>query len=117
MQQLKYVVPGGNPEDPNDCVILKFASPYILETVKGVSGLEKTVISSELAGVDGNAVQHIRAEPRIVEATVFVYGSTREDMYRNRLSLISLLSNTKQPGTRYYINDSITVMIEAYPVR
>ncbi len=115
MQQLKYVVPGGNPEDPNDCVILKFASPYILETVKGVSGLEKTVISSELAGVDGNAVQHIRAEPRIVEATVFVYGSTREDMYRNRLRLISLLSNTKQPGTLYYINDSITVMIEAYP--
>lgn len=115
MQQLKYVVPNGNPEDPSDYVVLKFAEPYILETIKGVSGLEKTIISSELAGVDGNAVQHIRAEPRIVEATAFVYGNTREEMYRNRLKLISLLSNIRQSGTLYYINDHITVMIEAYP--
>lgn len=115
MQQLKYVVPNGNPEDPNDYVVLKFAEPYILETLKGVSGLEKTIISSELAGVDGNTVQHIRAEPRIVEATAFAYGNTREEMYRNRLKLISLLSNTRQAGTLYYINDHITVMIEAYP--
>ncbi len=115
MQQLKYVVSNGNPENPNDYVDLKFAEPYILETIKGVSGLEKTIISSELAGVDGNAVQHIRAEPRIVEATAFVYGNTREEMYKNRLQLISLLSNTRQAGTLYYINDYITVMIEAYP--
>lgn len=115
MQQLKYVIPNGNPENVDDCVILKFAEPYILETLEGVSGLEKTIISSELAGVDGNAVHHIRDEPRIVNATAYVHGSTREEMYKNRLKLISALSNTKQAGTLYYINDFITVMIEAYP--
>lgn len=116
MQQLKYVIPNGNPNNPSDFVILKFAQPYILETLKGVSGLEKTVISSELAGVDGSAVQHIRAEPRIVEATAFVYGTSKEEMYANRLKLISMLSNTREAGKLYYINDHITVVIEAYPM-
>ncbi len=115
MQQLKYVIPNGNPDNPDDCVILKFSTPYILETIKGVSGTEKTIISSELAGVDGNAVHHIRAEPRVIDTTAFVYGNTRQEMYHNRLKLISLLSNTKQAGTLYYSNDYITVMIEAYP--
>lgn len=115
MQQLKYVIPNGNPESLEDCVILKFANPYILETLEGVSGLEKTIIASELAGVDGEAVHHIRTEPRYVKATAYVQGSTREDMYRNRLKLITALSNTSQAGTLYYINDHITVMIKAYP--
>ncbi|MEE1076253.1 MAG: phage tail family protein [Acutalibacteraceae bacterium] len=115
MQQLKYVRPNGNPENIDDCVVLKFAEPYILETLEGVSGCEKTIVASEIAGVDGVAVHHIRAEPRVIPTTAYVYGNTREEMYKNRLKLISILSDTKQAGTLYYINDHITVMIEAYP--
>ncbi len=115
MQQLKYVKPNGSPDNPNDCVDLKFAEPYILSTISGVSGLEKTIVSSEIAGVDGVAVHHIRTEPRIIPVTAYVYGKTQEEMYKHRFELIAALSNTKQAGKLYYSNDHITAVIDAYP--
>ena len=115
MQQLKYVRPNGNPENIDDCVVLKFAEPYILETLEGVSGCEKTIVASEIAGVDGVAVHHIRTEPRVIPATAYVYGKTQAEMYQHRFELISALANTGQAGKLYYSNDYITAVIDAYP--
>lgn len=115
MQQLKYVKPNGSPDNPSDCVDLKFAEPYILSTLSGVSGLEKTIVSSEIAGVDGVAVHHIRTEPRVIPVTAYVYGKTQAEMYQHRFELISALANTRQAGKLYYSNDYITAVIDAYP--
>lgn len=116
MQQLIYVKPNGSFDNPDDCVALKFATQFILESLSGVSGIEKTFVTADAAGIDGTLVQHIRTEPREVPTSVYVYGSTRSEMYENRFKLISALANTYQAGTLYYSNDYITVKIEAYPM-
>ncbi|MEF2919324.1 MAG: phage tail family protein [Acutalibacteraceae bacterium] len=116
MQQLKYVKPGGSGENENDYLVLRFGEPYILESLSGVSGVEKTIVSSEVAGVDGVIVHNVRTEPRVVNATAYVYGKDRHEMYKNRQRLISILANTEEAGRLYYTNDNITVVIDAYPM-
>lgn len=116
MQKLVYVKPGGNYDNPEDCVSLKFGTPFILASLSSVSGVEKTFVTADAAGIDGNLVQHIRTEQREISASVYVYGSSRTELYENRFKLISSLSNTRQAGTLYYSNDYITVKIDAYPL-
>ena len=116
MQKLVYVKPNGNYGNPDDCVSLKFGTPFILEKLSGVSGFEETFVSAAVGNVDGTLVQHIRTEAREVPASVWVCGSDRAEMYENRFKLISALSNTQQPGTLYYSNDYITVKADAYPM-
>lgn len=116
MQELLYVAPGGSKNNASDCVQLRFGEPYILSSIKGVSGLTKTVVSNQIVGVDGVGLQGIYTAPREIPCTVYVKGTDRADMYRQRLELISKLATRKTCGTLYYSNDYITVQIEAVPI-
>lgn len=115
MQQLIYVPPDGDYNDLSSRVVLAAQDNYILSTISGVGGVESSVISEQIAGMDGVQVQDVRAEPREIKCAVYVRGSNRRDMYRNRYALIRSLAIRSAPGMLYYSNDYVTVQIAAYP--
>lgn len=115
MQRLVYVPPGGSIDDLTGCAEFAFKEPYILSELSGVSGVEHTLIASTAAGLDGVCVQSVRAESREIPCTVYVKGNTRQEMYKNRMNLISKLSPGSTPGVLYYENDYNKVKINAYP--
>lgn len=111
MQKIIYVPPNGN--DETDRVVLALEEPYLLSEIKGLGGAENTIISSDIAGVQGSVYHGFRKSPRVIDCTVYVCGKSRADMYRERLRLIGLLKPSRQPGTAYYSNDYISVKIPA----
>ncbi len=110
MQRLIYVPPG---YEYSDGVVLGAEEPFVLSSVKGLGGVETSVMSSVVAGCPGNFYQGSRKEPRLVPCTLYVSGSGRRDMYRQRCRLIGMLAPTDQLGTLYYKNDYISVKIPA----
>lgn len=115
MQGLIFVPPGGDYDNPSTCVELALKDGYILSTIANVGAVERTLISEDIPGVDGTHVQGVKVEPREIPCTVYVHGTSREDMYRARFELIKMLSG-KDEGWLYYSNDYITVRIKARSV-
>lgn len=115
MQKMIYIPPNGSYSKPSTYVYLATAEPYILSTLSGVGGVEASVISSTIPGVDGAYMQGIRIEPREVPCTVYVYGKDRQDMYAQRYELIRKLTPTSKLGWLYYRNDYIHVRTQAIP--
>lgn len=115
MQKIIYVPPGGSYDDAQTRVVLAAEDPYILSEIKGVGGVESSIISSDVLGKSGSVYQGFKKKPRVIGCTVYVHGSNRKDMYRKRCSLIGLLKPMNQPGTAYYQNDYISVRIPAVP--
>ena len=115
MQKMIYIPPNGSYSKPSTYVYLATAEPYILSTLSGVGGVEASVISSTIPGVDGAYMQGIRIEPREVPCTVYVHGKDRQDMYAQRYELIRKLTPTSKLGWLYYRNDYIHVRTQAIP--
>lgn len=115
MQKMIYIPPNGSYSKPSTYVYLATAEPYILSTLSGVGGVEASVISSAIPGVDGAYMQGIRIEPREVPCTVYVHGKDRQDMYAQRYELIRKLTPTSKLGWLYYRNDYIHVRTQAIP--
>lgn len=112
MQKLVYVPSGSNY---NNGVILTAAEPFVLSTAKGMGGVETSIISSSVVGMQGSYYQGNKISSRQVQCTVYVDGKSREDMYRQRCRLIGLLTPTNELGTLYYSNDYISVKTSAIP--
>lgn len=115
MQKLVYVPPGANQSDG---VVLTTAEPYILSTISGVGGVEASILSADIAGMDGTYMQGVHVEPREIPCTVYVHGTDRADMYRKRFDLISKLTPQSKCGKLYYSNDGLNgrdLVIEAVP--
>ena len=110
-----YVPPDGSYSNPSTYVYLTANEPYILSSVTGVGGVEASVISSTIPGMDGAYFQGIRIEPRKIPCTVYVKGKDRQDMYAQRYNLIRRLTPTKKLGWLYYRNDYIHVRTQAIP--
>lgn len=107
--------PGGSSSDPNTCVMLEAADPFILSEIKGVGGVEANIMSTAVPGMDGVYLQNVRIEPREIPCTVYVHGRDRWEMYSNRYHLIKLLTPSTKLGWLYYRNDYIFVRIQALP--
>ena len=114
MQKLIYVPPWDTPGG-DDNVSLMLAEPYILGTVSGTSGTDTTIRADTIPGLDGVYMREIRIEPALIKCTVNVHGTNREEMYKNRFSLIQCLTPKADPGTLYYTNDYKTLKIGAVP--
>lgn len=112
MQKLIYVAPNRNY---NDGVVLTAAKPFLLSSAKGLGGVETSIISSSVVGMQGSYYQGNKISSRQIQCTVYVDGKSREDMYRQRCRLIGLLTPTKELGTLYYSNDYISVKTSAVP--
>lgn len=115
MQKMIYVPPDGSYSDSSSYVYLAAAEPYILSSITGVGGVEASVISSNIPGMDGAYMQDLRIEPREIPCTVYVHGTDRQDMYAQRYNLIRRLTPTKKLGWLYYRNDYIHVRTQAIP--
>lgn len=115
MQKMIYVPPSGSYSNPSTYVYLATAEPYILSSVTGVGGVEASIISSTIPGMDGAYMQGIRIEPREIPCTVYVHGNDRQDMYAQRYELIRKLTPTSKLGWLYYRNDYIHVRTQAIP--
>jgi len=61
-QKMIYVPPDGSYSNPSTYVYLTANEPYILSSVTGVGGVEASVISSTIPGMDGAYFQGIRIE-------------------------------------------------------
>lgn len=114
MQKLTYV-PSGSTLGADDNVTLELAAPFILGSVSGTGAAGTTMITSNMPGVDGDYLQAIRNESRIIRCTVHVEGQTRKEMYANRFALIQRLRSSLELGMLYYTNDYITLRIQALP--
>lgn len=115
MQKLVYVPPGANQSDG---VVLTTAEPYILSTISGVGGVEASILSADIAGMDGTYMQGVHIESREIPCTVYVHGTDRADMYHKRFDLISKLTPQSKCGKLYYSNDGLNgrkLVIEAIP--
>lgn len=112
MQKIIYVPPG---KDESSGVELALKEPFILSSIKGVGGVECSMIYSSVVGMQSKVYQGFRKEPRVIECTVYVRGENRAEMYKNRKELIGLLKPESEPGTAYYSNDHITVKTAAVP--
>lgn len=115
MQKMIYVPPNGSYSNSSTYVYLATAEPYILSTLSGVGGVEASIISSTIPGMDGAYMQGIRIEPREIPCTVYVHGNDRQDMYSQRYELIRKLTPTSKLGWLYYRNDYIHVRTQAIP--
>lgn len=112
MQKLVYVPPGYKYKDG---VVLTAAEPFIMSTVKGLGGVENSILSSTVVGMNGSYYQGNRTEPRVIPCTVYVHGKNRRDMYEQRCRLIGMLTAKDKLGTLYYTNDYISVKLAATP--
>lgn len=112
MQKLVYVPPG---YEHKDGVILTTAEPYVMSTVSGLGGVEASILSSAVVGMNGNYYQGNRVDSRLVQCTVYVRGADRRDMYQKRCRLIGMLTPKDKLGTLYYTNDYISVKTSAIP--
>lgn len=104
------------PDDIEKFVALKAADPYVLSAIKGLGGVECSVISSNIVGMQGSLFHGIKKPPREIPCTIYVHGKSRTDMYKKRMELIGRLRPRDVPGTLVYINDYISVQIQAVPI-
>lgn len=115
MQKLVYVPPDANQSEG---VVLTAAEPYLLSTISGVGGVEASILSEDIAGMDGTYMQGVHIEPREIPCTVYVRGTDRADMYRKRFELIGKLTPQQKCGKLYYSNDGLNgrkLVIDAVP--
>ncbi len=110
-----YVPNGVSYLNKEKRVLLTADEPYILSAVTGVGGVEASVISSTVPGMDGAYMQGVRIEAREIPCTVYVRGNDRQDMYSQRFDLIRKLTPTNKLGWLYYQNDYTLVRIQALP--
>lgn len=84
MQKLVYVPPGYKYKDG---VVLTAAEPFIMSTVKGLGGVETSILSSTVVGMNGSYYQGNRTEPRVIPCTVYVHGKIAEICMSNAAAL------------------------------
>lgn len=111
MQKIIYFPPGAVRG-----VELAPKRPFIFSQIKGISGVESDVISSNVVGMQGSVYHGIKKPPRVIDCTVYVSGNTGREMYKNRTALIGLLRPQNTAGTAYYYNDYISVKTAAVPI-
>ena len=114
MQKLIYVPPGERIDEESKTAVFTAARPFILEKITGLGGVESDMISSGTVGIDGEVYQGGKRAARIVRCWFTVSGTTREDMYYQRMRLIGMLT-ASQLGNLYYWNDCIAVRIPSVP--
>jgi phage-related protein len=114
MQKLTYVPFGGELGDDSN-VTLQLAPPYILGTLSGTGSVETNIMTATIPGIPGEYVEAIQTQGRMIPCTVYVQGSTQEEMYKFRLDLVRKLIPDTRSGTLYYSNDHITVWTPAIP--
>lgn len=119
MQQLVYVRPGGRLDDPADTVVISSVkSPYMCYIIGSPTGLGAVSVkkaTTTAPGIDGTYLQDVTLEARTISDTITVMGSTRVEMYENRLRLQRLLNPRRGIGTLYYTNNFGHWMIRAVP--
>ena len=115
MQKIIYVPPQGDIDIPSSRVEFSLTPPYIIGSVDGTSGVETTILSSSIPGIDGSYLQGIRTESRTVTCFIHVKGSDRKSMYEKRFALAKMLAPSSSPGWLYYFNDYKAMRIRAIP--
>lgn len=111
MQKITYVPPGATAG-----VELTLKEPFIFSSIKGISGSECDVISTNVVGVQGSVFHGIKKRPRTIDCTVYVSGNNSKEMYKKRMELIGMLRPQSTMGTAFYSNDYINVKIAAVPI-
>lgn len=105
MQRIIYENPAGE-----SVTITPNASPYIFESVTGVSAIDTQLIIHHPAGLDGALYRTLVLNDREVTVNLHVFGEDRQALYRNRLELIQLCASAgnkdERTGKLWYINSA-----------
>ena len=111
MQRVRYINPKGKE------VVFSKAPPFILEKISGIGTDDVQIMKSEPAQLDGSSFNGLYIDAREITLTVNIKGSTRKEMYENKLKLISILSpvlnRDGDMGRLEYTNDFGTWWIPA----
>lgn len=94
-------------------IIFQNAAPYILSKLEGTGGVETTLQTTKAPGQDGSTLHEVTLENRVISIEGYVAGSDRENMYKRRMQLASVLNPKLGAGILTYQNDYWTKIIPA----
>ena len=109
MQKLTYINSRGL------AVTFGNSAPFILSRLEGTGGVDTNIQTTKAPYQDGSTIHGITLENRAIVMDGYVKGSTREDMYKKRHMLASVLNPKLGAGTLIYQNNYSTKMIQAIP--
>lgn len=96
-------------------IVFQNAAPYILAKLEGTGGVDANLQTTKAPGQDGSTIHDVTLENRAVGIEGYVSGTDRENMYKRRMQLASILNPKLGAGALTYQNDYGTKVIHAVP--
>ena len=92
--------------------------PYYVKEIKGIDGLESTIVTSQGFNQSGATIVNTITEPRIIEISGQINADSTQQMQYMRSKLISLFPHSRELTLYHYYGGSgrkISVMVEKGP--